>query len=148
MTPHPDGGALVELDEQACWELVRSRSVGRFAANRPGLSPLVVPVNYSVRNGGSGRTEIVFRSGAGSKLNATSNGLVALQVDDIDPTHHVGWSVQVEGTATWLYEEQDDTDVETWAPGDRPYVIHLTATRVTGRRIRLEQPETDDRGYR
>lgn len=145
MATHPDSGRLVELDEEECWVLVRSRTIGRFAANRPGLSPLVVPVNYSVTGD---RTDIVFRSGAGTKLNSASHGLVAIQVDDFDPVHHVGWSVHVEGTAAWLYEEQDDTRVETWAPGDRPYVIRLTPTRISGRRIHLDQLDTDRRGYR
>lgn len=145
MAAHPTDAELVELEPEECWRLVRSRTVGRFAANQPGRSPLVVPVNYAVSDG---PTEIVFRSSAGTKLNSTSAGLVALQVDDIDLLRHTGWSVLVEGTASWLYEEQDDTSVETWAPGDRPYVIRLSPTRVTGRRLRLEQLDTDGRGYR
>jgi nitroimidazol reductase NimA-like FMN-containing flavoprotein (pyridoxamine 5'-phosphate oxidase superfamily) len=144
MAAHPDGGQLVELDAEECWRLVRSHRVGRFAANRSGLSPLVVPVNYAVTE----RAEIVFRSGAGTKLDSTAGGLVAIQVDEIDPSHHVGWSVHVEGLASWLYEEQDATTVETWAPGDRPYVIRLSATRITGRRLQLDQIDTDGRGYR
>lgn len=145
MASQPADGELVELEPDECWRLVRSRAVGRFAANRPCQSPLVVPVNYVVTDR---PTEIVFRSSAGAKLNATSAGLVALQVDDIDPMHHLGWSVHVEGTASWLYAEQDDTPVETWAPGERPYVIRMTPTRITGRRIRLYQLDTDGRGYR
>ena len=141
---HPDGGNLEELRAEECWELVRSRSIGRFAANRAGASPLVVPVNYAVDTDSS----IVFSSGAGTKLQAATRGLVAIQVDEVDPIHHVGWSVVVEGLARWLYEEQDDVEVETWAPGARPYVVRLTPTRVTGRRIRLVQLDTDRRGYR
>ena len=135
---------LEVLGPSECWDLVRSHSIGRFAANRLGASPLVVPVNYAVEAGPA----IVFRSGAGSKLNATSQDRVAIQVDEIDPIHHTGWSVLVEGFTRWLYEEQDPVDVETWAPGDRPYVIRLTPTRVTGRRIRFTQIGTDSRGYR
>ena len=90
----------------------------------------------------------MFRSGAGAKLDAAQLELVAIQVDEIDPLHHTGWSVLVEGPARWLYEEQDDVAVDTWAPGDRPYVIRLTPTRVTGRRIQLHQADTDGRGYR
>jgi nitroimidazol reductase NimA-like FMN-containing flavoprotein (pyridoxamine 5'-phosphate oxidase superfamily) len=145
VSTHPDSGDLVELSESECWALVRTQKVGRFAANRPGQAPLVVPVNYVVD--GSDRT-IVFRSSAGAKLNATAHHLVGLQVDSIDPTHHAGWSVLIEGHARWLFEVQDDTEVETWAPGPRPYVIRLEATRVTGRRIVLDQLDTDDRGYR
>lgn len=141
---HPDGGELEELRADECWELVRSCSIGRFAANRAGASPLVVPVNYAV----DADSSIVFRSGAGTKLDAATRGLVAIQVDEFDPVHHVGWSVVVEGLARWLYKEQADVEVETWAPGARPYVVRLTPTRVTGRRIRLEQLDTDGRGYR
>jgi nitroimidazol reductase NimA-like FMN-containing flavoprotein (pyridoxamine 5'-phosphate oxidase superfamily) len=108
------------------------------------VSPLVVPVNYAVEDGPS----IVFRSGAGEKLNAATEGIVGIQVDEIDPSHHVGWSVLVEGSARWLYEEQVDVDVQAWAPGVRPYIVRVTPTRVTGRRIRLTQADTDSRGYR
>ena len=135
---------LEKLEVAECWELVRSHSIGRFAVNRARVSPLVVPVNYSVEDGPS----IVFRSGAGEKLNAATEGIVGIQVDEIDPLHHVGWSVLVEGSARWLYEEQVDVGVQAWAPGVRPYVVRITPTRVTGRRIRLAQADTDSRGYR
>lgn len=144
MRGHPDDAELDELPPEECWELVRSRSVGRFAANRSRRSPLIEPVNYAVERGAS----IVFRSGAGEKLNAVTRGIVAIQVDEVDPIHHTGWSVVVEGRARWLYEEQDDAEVETWAPGDRPYVVQLTCSRISGRRIRLVRPDTDERGYR
>jgi uncharacterized protein len=134
---------LETLDPATCWDLVRSCSVGRFAVNRNGSCPLVVPVNFVVDG-----DAIVFRSGAGGKLDVAQLDLVALQVDQIDPLHHTGWSVLVEGRARWLYEEQDAVDVDTWAPGARPYVIRLTATRTTGRRIQLHLPDTDARGYR
>jgi len=139
------GPELTELTVDECWELVRSRSVGRFAVSRLRASPLVVPVNYVVDGDGP---SIVFRSGAGAKLNATSRGPVSLQVDDIDMLHHSGWSVLVEGAARWLYEEQDDTPIETWAPGDRPYLIRIAPAGITGRRLLLPQLETDGRGYR
>jgi nitroimidazol reductase NimA-like FMN-containing flavoprotein (pyridoxamine 5'-phosphate oxidase superfamily) len=138
------GDELETLDTSACWDLVRSRSVGRFAVNRRRSCPLVVPVNYVVDE----ETSIVFRSGAGSKLDAAQLDLVAFQVDEIDPFHHTGWSVLVEGTARWLYEEQEPVVVETWAPGDRPYVIRISPTRITGRRIHLAGVDTDARGYR
>ena len=142
---HPSSGELTRLDEDECWHLVRSRSVGRFGANRQGAGPLIVPVNYLTSDD---PREIVLRSGAGSKLNAAGSGLVVLQVDHVDPIHRDGWSVLVEGTARWLYEEQDESTVETWALGDRPYVIRITPTRVTGRQIDLAQADLDGRGYR
>ena len=142
-TGSPDQGLEALLVEE-CWELLRSRSIGRFAANRADAAPLVVPVNYLV----AADLTIVFRSAAGTKVDVATQGIVAIQIDEIDPLHHVGWSVMVEGLARRLHEDADDVVVDTWAPGHKPYVIRVTPTRVTGRRIRLEQADTDDRGYR
>ena len=87
-------------------------SFDRPVCGQPGVvSPLVVPVNYSVEDGPS----IVFRSGAGEKLNAATEEIVGIQVDEIDPFHQIGWSVLVEGSARWHYEEQVDVDVRAGA---------------------------------
>ena len=142
MSAHEEGH-LEELAVEECWDLVRSQSVGRFAVNRAGASPLVVPVNYLV----DPDLTIVFRSAAGTKVDLATQGLVAVQVDEFDPLHHVGWSIVVEGLARRLHGD-DDVVIDTWAPGDKPYVIRVTPTRVSGRRIRLEQLGTDGRGYR
>src|SRR3546814_20595499 len=72
--------------------------------------------------------------------------IVAMQFDEIDASRHTGWSVLVQGTARWLYEEQDPVEVDTWAPGPRPYVVRVTPVHVSGRRIQLHQMATDDRG--
>src|SRR3546814_11961726 len=72
--------------------------------------------------------------------------IVAMQFDEIDASRHTGWSVLVQGTARWLYEEQDPVEVDTWAPGPRPYVVRVTPVHVSGRRIQLHQMDTDDRG--
>ena len=139
----PDPGLEALLVEE-CWELLRSRSIGRFAVNRADAAPLVVPVNYAV----AADLTIVFRSAAGTKVDVATQGVVAIQIDEIDPLHHVGWSVLVEGLARRLHEDADDVVVDSWAPGHKPFVIRVTPTRVTGRRIRFEQADTDDRGYR
>lgn len=144
MTTPPGTGALEELEVEECWELARSRSIGRVAANRAGMGPLVVPINYVVDTDLS----VVFRSGPGAKLDAVTRGVLTLQVDEVDPLHHVGWSVVIEGLAHWVITEPDGPDVDTWAPGDHPYVVRLHPNRITGRRIRLVQPDTDARGYR
>jgi nitroimidazol reductase NimA-like FMN-containing flavoprotein (pyridoxamine 5'-phosphate oxidase superfamily) len=141
MSEHEEG-QMEELPVEECWDLVRSCSVGRFAVNRAGASPLVVPVNYVV----DPDLTIVFRSAAGAKVDVATQGVVAFQVDEFDLLHHVGWSVVVEGLARRL--QGDDVVIDTWAPGDKPYVIRVTPTRVSGRRIRLEQLDTDGRGYR
>ena len=144
MNAHDGEPELEVLSQAECWQLVRSQGVGRFASNQPRRGPHVVPVNYVVHDD----LLIVFRTGAGMKLQSLRHGLVTIQVDEIDRVHHTGWSVIVEGSARWLYEEQEPTAIEQWAPGDRPYVVRVQPTRVTGRRIRLHQPDTDPRGYR
>jgi nitroimidazol reductase NimA-like FMN-containing flavoprotein (pyridoxamine 5'-phosphate oxidase superfamily) len=136
--------ALEVLTADECWRLIATSSVGRFAVNRQGAGPLVVPVNYVVDEDSS----LVFKSGPGAKLDAVGHGVAVMQVDDIDPVRHTGWSVMVEGTTNWLYDDQDRTEVEPWAPGARPYVVRLTPARVSGRRIHLPQTDTDGRGYR
>lgn len=136
--------ALRTLSDEECWTLVEQRSVGRFAANRRGVGPLVVPINYQV----DADRVVIFRSGAGGKLNAVGQGIAVVQVDEIDPLHHVGWSVMIEGTTQWLYEEQDGSALDTWAPGPLPFVVRMTPVRISGRRIHLHQADTDERGYR
>ena len=90
----------------------------------------------------------MFRTGPGAKFNAVGHGVTVIQIDEIEPIRHTGWSVMIEGTTSWLYEEQDETAVESWAPGSRPYVVRMTPVRVSGRRIDLPQADTDQRGYR
>jgi hypothetical protein len=144
MTSAEDSGALEEIEVEECWVLVRSRSIGRVAANRSGMGPLVVPINYAV----DADLSIVFRSGAGTKLDAADQGILTLQIDEVDPLHRVGWSVIIEGLAHWVHDPTEHAPVEPWAPGEHPYIVRLHPHRVTGRRIRLVQPDTDDRGYR
>jgi len=144
MTTPEEHDGLEVLDDHLCWQLLRSHVIGRFAANRPGRSPLVVPVNYVV----GADLEIAIRSGPGSKLDLASHDLVALQVDEIDAAHHVGWSVVVDGAARVEPEDEQHPPVDTWAPGAKPYVIRIRPSEISGRRIRLHTPDTDDRGYR
>lgn len=135
---------LLELSTEECWQLVEARSVGRFAANRHGAGPLVVPVNYAVDD----RHAVVFRTGPGAKLASLSEGAVVIQVDEIDPFHRTGWSVIIEGTTSWSYEESGPTAVEPWAPGLRNYVVRVVPVQISGRRIHLPMADTDQRGYR
>lgn len=143
-TPADDNDDLEVLDDATSWALVRSQVIGRFAVNRPDQGPLVVPVNYAVEADG----EIVVRSGSGSKLDLASRSVVTLEVDEVDPVHHTGWSVVIEGLARAVYEDEPHGEIDTWAPGWKPYVIRIRPTRISGRRIRLHTPDTDPRGYR
>lgn len=73
-------GELEELPRDECFELLRSRPVGRLAVSLTGRAPLVVPVNFVVDG-----DDIVFQSYAGTKLTALRDQPVSFQVDEIDP---------------------------------------------------------------
>jgi hypothetical protein len=98
-------GALVRMSRQESIQLLRSRSVGRFAHIGRGHIPSVVPVNYLATHDGS----VLFRSGPGPKLSSSlATELVAFQVDDIDEQRRTGWSVLVTGRARRVPSREHD----------------------------------------
>src|SRR3546814_12295064 len=63
--PHDNDDTDAELEQlplAECWRLVRTPTVGRFAVNRPGYGPHVVPVNFTVTED----DPIVFSTGDGT----------------------------------------------------------------------------------
>ena len=129
------GIEVITTDE--CMQLLGTKQVGRLAFLSGGL-PQIVPVNY-VLDGGA----VVFATGSGSKLWGATRSAVAFEVDHVDETVRAGWSVVVHGLA----QEITDLDrpdlvsrvrglpLRPWAGGDRPNLIRLAATTVTGRRV-------------
>ena len=85
-------GHLQELDEAECWELVRSREVGRVAYVDE-LGPMVVPLTYT-----SGEESVLFRVAPYSQLaRHLPDSRAALEVDDFDYFTRSGWSVVLRG---------------------------------------------------
>jgi nitroimidazol reductase NimA-like FMN-containing flavoprotein (pyridoxamine 5'-phosphate oxidase superfamily) len=134
---------LEELSRQECFALLGTCPVGRVAISRTHAAPLVVPVNF-VLDG----EVIVFRTAAGTKVDRLRTGPIGFEVDAVDPFHHAGWSVYVEGPA---YEathwEVEHLELEPWAPGDKDRWIRLSPAHVSGRRIRSHALVFDARGY-
>jgi uncharacterized protein len=129
---------LEELDEEECLRLLASQSVGRLAVAEPGRAPHVVPVNYVLLRG-----SVVFRSGRGTKLRLLITEPVSFEVDSIDPIHHTGWSVLVQGLAYQASDreiEVEDVDVEPFAPGQKDDWVRLMPQSITGRRLHLPAP--------
>jgi uncharacterized protein len=129
---------LEEMAREECLELLSRATLGRLGVVA-GRQPLVVPVNYAY-----GPDGIVVRTDEGTKLEAGSGHLVALEIDEIDPVTHLGWSVVVQGHAFDVTETLDrrseraqDTVVDTWAPGPRARRLLIDTTTVTGRRLRI-----------
>lgn len=143
-TPDPSPGpTLEEMTRDECFRLVRSLEIGRVAVNRPGRSPLVVPVNYALDG-----ENVIFRSDPGTKLTALREQEVSFQIDAIDPFQRAGWSVLIAGQASELtVDDVEHLILEPWAGGAKSTWIRIEPTEVTGRRTRLPAARGDDRGY-
>lgn len=130
-------GELEVMFREECLELLRGRDYGRLGVVAAG-QPVVLPINYALDG-----EQIVFRTGGeGGKFDALVRGArAALEIDEIDPATHAGWSVLATGRVTEVQsaEEQERLERECalmpWAPGDRSHWMVMAATRVTGRRI-------------
>jgi nitroimidazol reductase NimA-like FMN-containing flavoprotein (pyridoxamine 5'-phosphate oxidase superfamily) len=133
---------LEELARDECLALLAAHSVGRIAVVGGDGLPFVVPVNYELAD-----QTVVFRTDAGTKLDALHRHAVAFQIDMIDPLHRVGWSVLVQGIAHEAApHELESVHVEPWL-GPRRRWIQVVPRHITGRRIRLPDVEHDSRGY-
>jgi nitroimidazol reductase NimA-like FMN-containing flavoprotein (pyridoxamine 5'-phosphate oxidase superfamily) len=104
--------------------------------------PVLTPVTYVLDEIG-----VLFQSDPGEKVAAVGQH-VSFQVDWIDPTHRTGWSVLVQGRLS-LVDEEDVRHValEPWV-GERHFWLRIEPDVVTGRRIALDLPDMDERGYR
>lgn len=126
-------GHLRELDDKECWELVRSREVGRVAYVDT-RGPMVVPITY-VSDEGS----MIFRVAPYSELaRHLPEAQVAIEVDDFDYFTRSGWSVVLRGQA----EVVDSDELATtharptpWPEGQRSLYLRMTPDKVTGRRL-------------
>jgi len=103
-----DHHGLELLSGRECVDLLRSKSVGRIALSSSSL-PFVVPVRYVVD-----RDRILMRTGQNTRMAAaTSDAVVAFQVDDFDAALDAGWSVMVQGLAREVSgDAASDPDVE------------------------------------
>jgi nitroimidazol reductase NimA-like FMN-containing flavoprotein (pyridoxamine 5'-phosphate oxidase superfamily) len=124
------------LTDDACWELLRSETLGRLAVvAEDGVD--VFPVNYLVDRG-----TILFRSAPGSKLaDIAHDPVVALEVDGCDDRHR--WSVVVRGTARRL-DADDDIEASgvlglaTLTHDPKFNYVRISPRVLSGRRFRWE----------
>jgi len=103
----------------------------------------VVPVNYIVDG-----EVIVFRSDPGEKLDRLHEAPASFQIDFVDPIHHTGWSVLVQGIAHRASAtEVEHLDIESWAGGEKSHWVRVVPHAITGRRLVLPDLPLDLRGY-
>ena len=127
---------LVEVGQEECLRLLRTRRVGRVAFVADG-HPLILPVNYAVD-----AATIVIRTDRGTKLASMPLTNVAFEVDDIDEVGAQGWDVVVQGHADDITDSIDRRSevlralrIDTFAPGMKWHWIRISPTTISGRRL-------------
>jgi nitroimidazol reductase NimA-like FMN-containing flavoprotein (pyridoxamine 5'-phosphate oxidase superfamily) len=120
-----------------CLSLLAGEVVGRIGFVLAGR-PEVLPVNY-VLDGEA----VVFRTAPGSKLEGAVRAPVVFEADAIDKVSRSGWSVVVHGMAQEvtaldrpeLVQRVRALPVDPWAPGERPHLVRVEPTSISGRRV-------------
>jgi hypothetical protein len=128
--------AVETIPYEECLALLGTQRVGRLAVTTPD-GPAIFPVNYAI-----GGDRVVFRTDAGTKLDASALQRVAFEIDVIDEADGTGWSVVVEGFGTEIGDAVDRRsvalralEVHPFAPGEKSHVVEIQPRSITGRRI-------------
>ena len=130
-----DPKGLRVLGHAECVERLRSQAFGRVGVSI-GALPTVLPVNYRLVG-----DRIVFRTSAGTKLEAAAAGaVIAFEIDEHDPLTHTGWSVVAIGPARMVtdpaeMEVYERAGVPRWAPGPDDRFVTLETGLVFGRQL-------------
>ncbi len=127
-----DRNGLEVLGAQECLRLLETATIGRIGISS-GALPVILPINYRVDG-----DRILFRTSAGTKLDAATRGaVVAFEVDDIDPVYHSGWSVLVVGVASDVEgaPEEDVWATPRWAGDGEDRLVAISISHLSGRRV-------------
>lgn len=125
---------VTELTSEECWTRLGSHQVGRLATTAGGVLD-IFPIAYIVDE-----QSLVFRTGPGTKLlELTINENVAFEIDHYDDEE--GYSVVVHGHAQQLDSMSEVDHAKTLGipelfPTERPRVVRIQPTQITGRRFR------------
>jgi nitroimidazol reductase NimA-like FMN-containing flavoprotein (pyridoxamine 5'-phosphate oxidase superfamily) len=131
----PSTRTLEPLTREECWRHLTESVIGRLAAITEDGLPFVVPVNYAVDG-----ESVVFASDFGTKFASLLRHGVGFQVDAIDDSRRLGWSVLVQGVVHEMEpQEAAHLTVEPWV-GPRQHFLRLVPRHVSGRRV---QPLAD-----
>lgn len=136
------GGAdLHALTRAECMDLLATGTVGRVAVVRhvlPDPLPVVIPVNYTLDGTGA----VVFRTRSSTVLHAavSRRADAAFEVDELDVSAALGWSVLVSGPLRQVSEPGElavlrDLPLVPWVAGEREEWLRLTPVYVSGRRV-------------
>ena len=136
MTAHPtDHAGLEILPFESCLRLLGSVPVGRVGFFADG-EVVILPVNYLVDG-----QDVVFRTGAGSKLSSVGSKIhVGFEADAYDAGAHTGWSVVISGFTEEVESAAEERrlnalGLQSWGrAAEDPHWIRIRPTSVTGRR--------------
>lgn len=129
-----DSPAISRLSTAECWTILEAEQLGRLALVDGDGLPDIFPVNFVAHEGA-----VYVRTAHDIKLlRITTHPFAAFEVDGEDGTTH--WSVVVRGPVTRVrsgveIERSGAAQLVTWSPRQKPFVIKVTASTVTGRRF-------------
>jgi uncharacterized protein len=130
---------IAVLSRAECLERLRQQPVGRIGITI-GALPVILPVNFTLVDGA-----ITFRTVPGTKLSAaTTNAVVAFEVDACNSSGESGWSVLVQGVASEITEPSEvnaalDTLEQPWGVrGDADRIVRIDMQMISGRAFGAE----------
>ena len=133
-----DEAGFTVLERQTCFNLMKTRDIGRVAFTIGGdPAPTVLPVNYALVDEG-----IVFRSALAGTIMHHARGYASFQVDLLDEERREGWTVLASGRCEWIRDPDELARIpqgrlpKPWAAGHRDQVLRINPGRLTGRQIR------------
>lgn len=124
------------LPDLECWELLAAQHFGRLAYHLINEVHLV-PINYLAQPETS---RLLFRTAQGSKLlGVAMHHDVAFEIDHVGDNE--AWSVVARGRAVELdgasAREALALPIRSWVPNEKPTVVAIEVSEVTGRRYQL-----------
>lgn len=131
----PAQPVVTRLSPAECIRLIAPGGVGRIGFGTA-AGPAVLPVNFTLVGG-----SIIFRTGAGTVIEAHGDDTVGFEVDHIDEALGQGWSVLARGQAHRVLQPgelrhvRETVTVEPWAGGRREAYVRIVPYQITGRRI-------------
>ncbi len=140
MLTDPRNGMEI-LDDDACWDLLRSQPVGRLAVAIAGEVE-IFPINYLVHE-----RQIVFKSAQGSKLAAlAANARVSFEIDGYTPESGEAWSVVIKGVAYELQRfseiyEAEELPLFPWNASPKDFFVTIRPREMAGRRFTVVEDQ-------
>jgi len=138
--PNTDSAGFEILDDEECYALLVSTSLGRVAVSVEAL-PAIFPVTFALID-----RQVVFSTGLGTKLSAALAGrVVGFEADWVAADGRAAWSVQLVGMSM-VVESGSDMEaaalvaVHALAPVPRRFLVKVRPFRISGRRLPPLQP--------